>query len=162
VIRTCGELRRRGRRFTLVIVGDGKERAHLERLARDEIRDGCIFAGQAPRQQLYRYYSAADLFVFPGIQEALGMVYLEAQSCGLPVVAFDNAGVPEAVQDGRTGLLVPMRDGRAFAAAIERLLADAPLRRHMGATARTHIREAHELDRNYGIMEEKLKRIITP
>jgi glycosyltransferase involved in cell wall biosynthesis len=90
------------------------------------------------------------------------MVYLEAQSCGLPVVAFDNAGVPEAVQDGRTGLLVPMSDGRAFAGAIARLLADAPLRRKMGATARTHIREAHELDRNYGMMEEKLKGIITP
>ena len=126
------------------------------------MRDGCIFTGQVPRQQLYRYYSAADLFVFPGIQEALGMVYLEAQSCGLPVVAFDNAGVPEAVQDGRTGLLVPMRDGRAFAGAIARLLVDAPLRRHMGATARTHIREAHELDRNYGMMEDKLKGIITP
>ncbi|MBI5580454.1 MAG: glycosyltransferase family 4 protein [Deltaproteobacteria bacterium] len=162
VIRTCGELRRRGLKFTLAIVGDGKERARLERLARDEIRDGCIFTGQVPRQQLYRYYSAADLFVFPGIQEALGMVYLEAQSCGLPVVAFDNAGVPEAVQDGRTGLLVPMRDGRAFAGAIARLLADASLRRHMGASARTHIREAHELDRNYGAMEEKLKRIIKP
>ena len=162
VIRTCGELRRRGRKFTLVIVGDGKERTHLERLAQGEIRDRCIFTGQVPRQQLYRYYSAADLFVFPGIQEALGMVYLEAQSCGLPVVAFDNAGVPEAVQDGRTGLLVPMRDGSAFAGAIARLLDDAPLRRHMGATARAHIREAHELDRNYGMMEEKLKGIITP
>jgi glycosyltransferase involved in cell wall biosynthesis len=162
VIRTCGELRRRGRKFTLVIVGDGKERTHLERLAQDEIGNRCIFAGQVPRQQLYRYYSAADLFVFPGIQEALGMVYLEAQSCGLPVVAFDNAGVPEAVQDGRTGLLVPIRDGSAFAGAIARLLDDAPLRRHMGATARAHIREAHELDRNYGMMEEKLKGIVTP
>jgi glycosyltransferase involved in cell wall biosynthesis len=162
VIRTCGELRRRGRKFTLVIVGDGKKRTHLERLAQGEIRDRCIFTGQVPRQQLYRYYSAADLFVFPGIQEALGMVYLEAQSCGLPVVAFDNAGVPETVQDGRTGLLVPMRDGSAFAGAIARLLDDAPLRRHMGATARAHIREAHELDRNYGMMEEKLKGIIAP
>ena len=96
------------------------------------------------------------------LQEALGMVYLEAQSCGLPVVAFDNAGVPEAVLAGRTGLLVPMRDGSAFAEAIARLLDDAPLRRPMGATARAHIREAHELDRNYGMMEEKLKDIITP
>jgi glycosyltransferase involved in cell wall biosynthesis len=161
VIRTCGELRRRGLNFTLVIAGGGKERTHLERLAQGEIRDQSIFTGQVPRQQLYRHYSAADLFVFPGIQEALGMVYLEAQSCGLPVVAFDNAGVPEAVQDGLTGLLVPMRDRSAFAGAIERLLADATLRRQMGAAARTHIRETHELDRNYGMMEEKLKGIIT-
>ncbi len=43
---------------------------------------------------MYRYYSACDLFVFPGIRESLGLVFLEAQSCGLPVVAFDNAGVP--------------------------------------------------------------------
>jgi len=162
VIRTCGELRRRGRRFTLIIVGDGKERERLVKLAQAEIPAQVRFAGQVPRLELYRYYSAADLFVFPGIQEALGMVYLEAQSCGLPAVAFDNAGTPEAIQNGRTGLLVPMYDGSRFAGAIEQLLEDGGLRRQMGEAAKTHIRASHDLAKNYGQMEDVLQRLIRP
>jgi len=157
VIRTCGELVRRGRRFKLVIVGDGKERARLMRMSRHEAPERVLFAGQVPRRELYRYYSAADLFVFPGIQESLGMVYLEAQSCGLPAVAFENAGVPEAIQNGRTGLLVPMRDGLRFREAIERLLTDGDLRRRMGERAQTYVRRFHDLEKNYRKMEETLR-----
>jgi len=162
VIRTCGAIRRRGRRFTLVIVGDGKERSRLMTLAQAEGPAQVRFAGQVPRPELYRYYSAADLFVFPGIQEALGMVYLEAQSCGLPAVAFDNAGTPEAIQDGRTGLLVPMYDASGFGEAIERLLEDGGLRRQMGENAKTYIRASHDLEKNYGQMEAVLQRIVRP
>jgi glycosyltransferase involved in cell wall biosynthesis len=108
VIRACGELRRRGNNFHLVIAGDGKEKDRLQRLAREHLPHRFHFAGEIPRKEMYRYYSACDLFVFPGIRESLGMVFLEAQSCGLPVVAFDNAGVPEAVRDGKTGFLVPL------------------------------------------------------
>jgi glycosyltransferase involved in cell wall biosynthesis len=162
VIRTCGALRRRGRRFTLVIVGDGQERERLMKSAQAEIPGAVRFAGQVPRPELYRYYSAADLFVFPGIQEALGMVYLEAQSCGLPAVAFDNAGTPEAIQNGRTGLLVPIYDASRFEEAIERLLEDGELRRQMGENAKAHIRASHDLARNYQQMEDVLQRIVRP
>jgi glycosyltransferase involved in cell wall biosynthesis len=160
VIRACGELRRRGRRFRVVIVGDGRERLRLMSLARAELPDRALFAGQVERRELYRYYSAADLFVFPGIQESLGMVYLEAQSCGLPAVAFENAGVPEAIRDGSTGLLVPMHDGRRFVEAIERLLEDGELRRRMGENAKTYVREFHDLDRNYQAMESVLQKVV--
>jgi glycosyltransferase involved in cell wall biosynthesis len=160
VIRACGELRRRGRRLRVVIVGDGRERSRLASLARAELADRALFAGQVDRRELYRFYSAADLFAFPGIQESLGMVYLEAQSCGLPVVAFENAGVPEAIQDGRTGLLVPMADGRRFVEAIERLLTDGELRRWMGENAKTYVREFHDLDKNYQAMESMLRKMI--
>jgi glycosyltransferase involved in cell wall biosynthesis len=159
VVRTCGELARRGRRFVLVLAGDGKERPRLERLAREEIGARVHFVGRIPRTELYRFYSAADLFFFPGIREALGMVYLEAQSCGLPVVAFENAGVPEAVQKGRTGLLTPLRDGRALAAAVDRLLCDARLRRQMGECGKAYVRECHDLGKNYGRMDAMLRRM---
>jgi glycosyltransferase involved in cell wall biosynthesis len=86
VIRACGELRRRGNNFHLVIAGDGKEKDRLQRLAREHLPHRFHFAGEIPRKEMYRYYSACDLFVFPGIRESLGMVFLEAQSCGLPVV----------------------------------------------------------------------------
>lgn len=162
VIRACGELRRRGQRLRLVIVGDGRERARLMRLARAELSDGALFAGRIDRSELYRYYSAADLFVFPGIQESLGLVYLEAQSCGLPAVAFENAGVPEAVRNGATGLLVPMCDGPRFVAAIGRLLQDGDLRRRMGAAAKAHVRRFHDIRRNYGAMESALQEMTRP
>lgn len=162
VIRTCGELGRRGRRFALVIAGDGKERGRLERLAGDEVGAHTHFVGRIPRRELYRYYSAADLFFFPGIREALGMVYLEAQSCGLPVVAFENAGVPEAVQKDRTGLLTPLEDERALVDAVDRLLSDASLRRQMGEHARARVRECHDLEKNYGRMEAILRRMAAP
>lgn len=160
VIRACGELRRSGRRLRLVIVGEGRERPRLTRLALAELPDAAVFAGRVERGELHRYYSAADVFAFPGIQESLGMVYLEAQSCGLPAVAFDNAGVPEAIRDGVTGLLVPLNDGRRFAEAIARLIEDVDLRRRMGANARLHVRRFHDLRRNYRVMEALLQETI--
>jgi glycosyltransferase involved in cell wall biosynthesis len=159
VIRTCGELAGRGHRFTLVIAGDGKARPALERLAAAEGPPAVRFVGQVPRGELFRHYSAADLFVFPGFQEALGMVYLEAQSCGLPVVACDNAGTPEAIRHGETGLLAPLHDRDAFRDAVGRLLADPVLRQRLGANARARIRAVHDLDRNYAGMEAVLRRL---
>ena len=160
VIRACGELVRRGHHLRLVIAGDGKERDKLQRLAEAQLPERFHFAGEIPRREMFRYYSASDVFVFPGIQESLGMVFLEAQSCGLPVVAFDNAGVPEAVQDGKTGFLVPMYAAKPFADAIERLLKNKELRQQMSRAARSHIRQAHDLNKNYQKMETKLQSLI--
>ena len=116
--------------------------------------------GKIPRNEMYRYYSACDLFVFPGIRESLGLVFLEAQACGLPVVAFDNAGVPEAVKDGITGLLVPAFAARAFEEAIARLLTDSQLRLQMGRAARSYVRRKHDLNQNYQKMEAVLREIV--
>jgi glycosyltransferase involved in cell wall biosynthesis len=160
VIRACGELLRRGHHLRLVIAGGGKEKDKLQRLAHEQLPQRFHFAGEIPRSEMYRYYSACDVFVFPGIRESLGMVFLEAQSCGLPVVAFDNAGVPEAVQDGKTGFLVPMYAAKPFADAIERLLKNKDLRRQMSRAAQAHIRQAHDLNKNYQKMENVLQAII--
>jgi len=160
VIRACGDLLRRGSSLRLVIAGDGKQRGRLKRMAGEQLGDRVIFVGKIPRDHMYRYYSACDLFVFPGIRESLGLVFLEAQSCGLPVVAFDNAGVPEAVKDGITGLLVPMYAAKPFADAIERLLNDSELRRRMGRAARSYVRQHHDLNKNYQKMEAQLQELV--
>ena len=160
VIRACGDLLRRGSRLRLVIAGDGKQRGRLKRLAGEQLGDRVIFVGKIPRDSMYRYYSACDLFVFPGIRESLGLVFLEAQSCGLPVVAFDNAGVPEAVKDDITGSLVPMYAAKPFADAIERLLTDSELRLRMGRAARSYVRQHHDLNKNYQKMEAQLQELV--
>jgi len=150
LIRACGELDRQGQKFRLVIAGDGRQREALQQLADQHVTDRVRFLGKIPRPDMYRFYSAADMFVFPGIRESLGMVFLEAQACGLPVVAFDNAGVPEAVADGKTGLLVPMYALEPFVDAIKRLLLDYDLRRQMGAAAKSHVRQFHDLKKITG------------
>jgi glycosyltransferase involved in cell wall biosynthesis len=87
------------------------------------------------------------------------MVFLEAQSCGLPVVAFDNAGVPEVVRRDRTGFLVPLHDGPGFAAAVQRLLSDEGLRRSMGDAAARYVRTHHDANVNYRRMEAVLETV---
>jgi glycosyltransferase involved in cell wall biosynthesis len=160
VIRACGELYRQGEEFQLVVAGDGKERKTLQDLAAEQIPGKVRFVGKIPRSKLYRYYSAADVFVFPGIGESLGMVFLEAQACGLPVVAFDNAGVPEAVQDRKTGLLVPAHEMAPFVDAVKSLLRDRELRRQMGQAASAYVRVHHDLDRNYRELARQLLLIV--
>jgi glycosyltransferase involved in cell wall biosynthesis len=160
VIRTCGELVRRGSSLRLVIAGDGKQRDKLQRLAARQLGERVMFVGKIRRHEMHRYYSACDLFVFPGIRESLGLVFLEAQACGLPVVAFDTAGVPEAVKDGVTGLLVPADAAKAFEEAIARLLKDSQLRRKMGQAAQSYVRRKHDLNRNYQKMEHVIQEIV--
>jgi glycosyltransferase involved in cell wall biosynthesis len=131
--------------FALLVAGDGPMEAELRRAA-DECIPGMVhFAGRVQRQEMSYYYSAADLFVFPGIGESLGMVYLEAQSCGLPVVALATAGVPQVVKHGETGLLVSQDNGHSMALAIDYLLKDINLRRVFGAKAAEFVRTERDI-----------------
>jgi glycosyltransferase involved in cell wall biosynthesis len=160
VIRSCGELFRHNVPLYLVIAGEGKEESRLRQLADSCLPGRVRFLGKVEREKMYRVYSAGDLFVFPGIRESLGMVFLEAQSCGLPVVAFADGGVPEVVADGICGYLVHPFDAREFNEAIVRLLADEDLRKRMGEAARGYVRNRHDLKSNYRAVEEILLELV--
>ncbi|AOY60313.1 MULTISPECIES: glycosyltransferase family 4 protein [Desulfococcus] len=159
VIRSCGRLYRTGLPLYLVIAGDGRERERLRRLGERHLPGRIRFVGRIPREEMHRFYSAGDLFAFPGIRESLGMVYLESQSCGLPVAAFDNGGIPEVVARGETGLLTPPFDGPAFDLALSGLILDPERRCAMGERAREHVRRRHDIEKNYGPMEAILSDI---
>lgn len=159
LLETCGKLAAQGKDFLLALAGDGVMRPHLEALAREQLPGRVIFLGKVPREKLFENYSAADVFAFPGIRESLGMVFLEAQSCGLPVVAFDGWGIPEVVANGETGLLCRPFDEEAFRTAMARLLDDATLRRGMGRTASDRVRLHHDLNRNYRQVESTLRKV---
>jgi glycosyltransferase involved in cell wall biosynthesis len=159
VIRACGKLFAQGTNLFLAIAGDGKQKHILKSLAEQYLPGRVIFAGKIQRKQMYRFYSAGDLFVFPGIGESLGMVFLEAQSCGRPVVAFKNGGIPEVVQNGKTGLLTPVFSEPDFLSAIQKLLDNRHLAEKMGRTASEYVREKHDLDVNYGRVDHILKKI---
>ncbi len=157
LLASCHRLQRQGYGFLLVVVGDGPERQRLERLAGRLLRPGSVrFVGRVERREMHRMYAAGDLFVFPGIRESLGMVFLEAQCCGLPVVAFANGGIPEVVRHGRTGLLTPLFEEEPFDRAVATLLENGELRRAMGRRAAEHVRARHDLRRNYRRLEGAL------
>ena len=128
----------------------------LEQQDRQLPRQRVHFIGKIPRQQLFHYYSGADIFAFPGIEESLGMVYLEAQSCGLPVVACADWGGGEAVLHKQTGLLSRGTSASEFTANIRKLAEDDQLRHSLAAAARAHITEHHDLKKNYTGLEHKL------
>lgn len=96
---------------------------------------------------------ASDLFVHPSREEGFSNAILEAMAAGLPVVACDVGGNPEAVTDGETGRLVPSRNAAAFASAVAELLADPEKRKAMGEAGRHRATERFSLDRMVGEME---------
>jgi glycosyltransferase involved in cell wall biosynthesis len=160
LIQCCEKLLESNISFHLVIAGDGKMKKKLKILAQHHLPGHHTFAGKIDREKMDAFYNTGDVFAFPGIQESLGMVFLEAQSCALPVVAFDNAGIPEVVKDQKTGFLVPMYDCTAFSGRLETLLSDQNLRREMGSQAACYVRKNHNIEKNYKKFEQVLKQMV--
>lgn len=131
-----------GRPWQLIVVGDGPARDEVA-AALAPLAGRVRLAGAAEPARLRGFYAAADLMVWPAIQEAYGMALLEAQAAGLPVLAGDVGGVPDIVRDGVTGRLVPEGDPEAFAAALGGLLDDPAGCRRMGDAARRTVLAGH-------------------
>lgn len=107
----------------LVIVGAGPERAALQALAANlGVAEHVHFAGAQPNTQLYRWYSAADIFLLASSREGWANVLLEAMACGTPVVATSIWGTPEVVANDQVGRLVSARDSASFARSITEVL----------------------------------------
>jgi phosphatidylinositol alpha-1,6-mannosyltransferase len=128
----------------LVVVGGGPYRDTLHTLARTVgVADDVVFTGGVPGEELPAYHAMADVFAMPcrtrgaGLDvEGLGIVYLEASACGVPVVAGRSGGAPETVRDGETGVVVDGTDVAAIAAAVSGVLADPDAAAAMGAAGR--------------------------
>ena len=113
----------------LTVIGDGSERDTLDALAtRLGLADRIQFTGPLNHSELRNRMLAADVFCLPSVGDSFGQVYVEAMSCGLPVIAARAGGVPEIVVHGRCGILVEPNDLEALSAAIARLHDDAELR----------------------------------
>ncbi|MCL2728613.1 MAG: glycosyltransferase family 4 protein, partial [Actinomycetia bacterium] len=138
----------------LLIVGGGPYRTELETLAeRTGISEAVHFTGPVPWEELPAHYGAGDVFAMPcrtrrgGLDvEGLGIVYLEASATGLPVVAGDSGGAPDAVLDGETGWVVPGGSPEQAAERILTLLHDPELRRSMGERGRDWVERAWRWD----------------
>ena len=144
LIKAMPDVLQRFPKSKLLLVGTGNYQKRLEKLVRNlKVQDSVIFAGRVEHELLPDYYRLGDIFAAPcrsrygGLEvEGLGIVYLEASACGVPVIAGKSGGAPDAVLDGKTGLLVNGRDHREVGAAVIKLLSDQPLRQQMGANGR--------------------------
>jgi phosphatidylinositol alpha-1,6-mannosyltransferase len=131
----------------LLVVGGGPDRVRLRRMV--EIADlakHVVFTGSVPWDELPAHYAAGDVYAMPcrtrrrGLDvEGLGIVYLEASATGLPVVAGDSGGAPDAVREGETGYVVNGREVAAVADRVATLLADRELASRMGAAGRAWV-----------------------
>jgi phosphatidylinositol alpha-1,6-mannosyltransferase len=136
-------------RARLLLVGGGPAEASLRRaVARRGLADSVVLTGPIPPAELPAHYAAGDVFAMPcrtrrgGLDvEGLGMVYLEAAACGLPVVGGTSGGAPEAVLDGITGHVVEPRSPEAVAAALTGLLDDPARAAEMGAAGRAWVEQ---------------------
>ena len=120
----------------VLLVGDGPERPALEREAeRLGVNGRLHFVGFLAHERLPAVMSHADLLVLPSLYEELGTVLLEAMQAGLPIVASKTGGIPDVIEDGVNGMLVPPGDPKAIALAIDRLLANRDLARRLSEGA---------------------------
>jgi glycosyltransferase involved in cell wall biosynthesis len=137
----------------LVIVGDGPEFQSLkEQVKQNGLEERIALAGRVSDKELEHYYQSCSVFVLPAVTDAkgdtegLGVVLIEALSYGRPVVASRAGGIVDIVKDGETGLLVPEKDPRALAVAIERILRDRNLASKLAEGGLKHVEKSFAWD----------------
>ena len=129
-----------------VIAGEGELRSSLERqIAEHRLEKHVFLAGFRP--DVLSLHKSFDVFVLSSVTEGLGTSLLDAMACGKPIVATTAGGIPEVVEHGVTGFLVPPRDHQALAHAIVTLLKDPALRERLGAAGLARVRERYTAER---------------
>jgi glycosyltransferase involved in cell wall biosynthesis len=123
----------------------------LKNLAKDQ---NIIFAGTRP--DVYDIIAAGDILAAPSLSEAFGRTVIEAMACGKPVVASNVGGIPEIVEDGKTGILVPPKDEKAIADAVIKLFTSKDLAGSMGAAGRKRAEQSF----NIGSQVKEIERIL--
>jgi glycosyltransferase involved in cell wall biosynthesis len=143
----AGALRRLGDLpLALTVAGDGPFRPEIEAMFAPAAPPHDVrFLGTIGAAQIPALLASGDVFAWPGLGEAYGLAFLEAQAAGLPVVACRDRGVPDAVHEGETALLSPPDDPDAYAANLRRLATDATLRGAMSIKARRFVHEERSL-----------------
>ncbi len=164
LIEACAGLKRRGIPVRCVIVGDGPLRPVLEDLVtRLGLEESVTLVGALPHHQVIEWYARATIFALPcltaedGDRDGIPNVILEAMAMGLPVVSTRHSGIPEAVEDGVSGVLVPPGDTAALVEALEFLLGRPDLGRKMGEEARQLVTTRFDVVRNARILAERFE-----
>jgi colanic acid/amylovoran biosynthesis glycosyltransferase len=150
-----------------VVIGGGPLRAPLARKAAQlGVADKVSWLGPTAHAEVKYWMRRASIFCLPsctaanGDAEGLGLVLLEAAASGVPVVATRHGGIPEAVLDGVTGLLVPERDAQQLAAALDALLSSPDMRSNLRAQARQFVQTRFDLFRQTQSLEKHYEAVL--
>ncbi len=136
----------RGLNWTLDIVGDGDARAEVEAAFSDIEQKRLNWHGQMAAPEIARVYGQADLLVWPGFGEAYGMVFLEAQAAGIPVIAQETKGIPDVVRHGQTGILTMENNLKAMRDATAGLICNPARRTELGQNASRFVRTERSIE----------------
>jgi phosphatidylinositol alpha-1,6-mannosyltransferase len=143
---------------SLVLVGDGNDRPRLEKLARDlGVADRTHFLSALTPEQLFSCYASCDLFALPSRGEGFGLVFLEAMALAKPVIGGAHGGIPDIVEDGITGLLVPHGDAERLAQALQTFLTDPRRAAEIGGRGRNRVAEKY----SFAKFQTQLARILS-
>lgn len=146
LLEACSLLKKKGHPFVLHLIGDGPSRPDLERLAGElNLYEETIFYGYMLHPEEFMPFF--DIFVLPSRAEAFGNVFAEASLCLLSVVGTDVGGISEQIENGVNGLLVPVNDAQALAAALEKLFADPTFRYNLARSGRERAQKVYSLSR---------------
>jgi glycosyltransferase involved in cell wall biosynthesis len=159
LLEACAALNKKKIHFECHYVGDWLDIQQTEfvQKVKDYGLEGLVFAhGKKYNEEKNEYYGQADIFVFPTLNEAFGLVLLEAMQFGVPVIASNEGGIPDIVTDGQTGYIVPKNDPAALTEKLVALIMDPVLRRQMGEAGKKRLEEKFTIDR----FEERLVHII--
>ncbi len=155
LVEACRLLKQRGLRFVCHLIGDGQNRAELEeQVRRDNLGDVVKLVGGIPRADVLKMLAKADVVALPSIRtksgkmEGIPVALMEPLACEVPVVSTQTSGIPELVEDGVTGLLVPPENPAALADALQRLADDPELGQRMGRAGREKVLREFDLNDN--------------
>jgi colanic acid/amylovoran biosynthesis glycosyltransferase len=143
----------------LVIIGDGPEKENLEKFAA-ELNVPCSFFGAHDQGVVKRLLSRSKVFCCPSIDEGLGIVFLEAQAMGTPVVSFYSGGIPEAVISHKTGFLYPEKDITGLAQGITKLLTDDALWDTFSKNGVEHVKNNFDIKKQTVLLEQLYTEVI--
>lgn len=163
LIRACAVLRDGGQAFSCRIVGKGPLHAELRDLIAELGLEGTVeLVGPIPREALVDVFACASVFAAPcvvardGNRDGLPTVLVEAMAAGVPVVATPVTGIPELVEDGHTGIIVPERNPEALTGALRRLLENQPEADALARAARRRVERDFDVGKNVAQLRELL------
>lgn len=144
LLEAADKLKQDGSNFKLLIAGDGPERESLQAYVKEHgLEENVEFVGWIDSSEVVDYYHVADVFAGPSLHEALGLVFVEAQASGVPVVASNVGGIPGIVKDGETGFLVDKKSGGQLYENLKALYEDPKLRQSMAKKAPKQIADQY-------------------
>jgi len=148
-------------RLRIIIVGDGPRRQDFEKLAeRLGLAPLVTFVGHVRHDEVPKYMKRFSVYISLSLAESFGVAVLEACACGVPVVVSNVGGLPEVLDNGKIGFLVPPRDIPAAAAILERLYTDGELRRRSGQQGRSWVMDHYEWSSTARIMEDLYRKAV--